>query len=197
MEVSWNRGTPKLSIEIGNLLKTIRSRDPPFMETTISSYDRVFFFLHHILLTYSLHCGFTFTWVTCSSTLSGHPSSSFTLLVIQYHPVVPVRTSFPNIPSTSWINKCHIWICVYRIKSSYLPTKWLLYSLEMLVVSYQYRISSTSFRQKESKYWKNPCPSDGKNYQFRSLAVWTILNSPFPKPWSYTHPPLPEIKAFR
>ena len=50
------------------------------METTISRYDRVFFFLHHILLTslITLHCGFTYTWVTCSSTLSGHPSSSLT-----------------------------------------------------------------------------------------------------------------------
>ena len=50
------------------------------METTISRYDRVFFLLHHILLTHSLHCGFTYTWVSCSSTLSGHPSSSFIFL---------------------------------------------------------------------------------------------------------------------
>ena len=47
------------------------------METIISRYDRVFFFLHHIFLTYSLHCGFTYTWVTCSSTLSGPPWCSF------------------------------------------------------------------------------------------------------------------------
>ena len=47
------------------------------MEATISRYDCVFFLLHHILLTYSLRCGFTYTWVTRSSMLSGHPSSSF------------------------------------------------------------------------------------------------------------------------
>ena len=47
------------------------------METTISRYDCVFFFLHHILLTYSLRCGFTYAWAACSSTLSGHPSSNF------------------------------------------------------------------------------------------------------------------------
>ena len=51
------------------------------METTTSRYDGVFFFLHYILLSHSLHGGLTYTWVTCSSTLSGHPSSSKNILV--------------------------------------------------------------------------------------------------------------------
>ena len=84
MEVSWNRGTPQSSIEIGFFLQT---RDPPFMETTISRYDCLFFFLRHILLTSSLRCGFTYAWVTCSSKLSGHPSSSiFTIFLLNVIP---------------------------------------------------------------------------------------------------------------
>ena len=42
----------------------------------------LFFFLRHILLTYSLRCVFTYTWVTCSSMLSVHPSSSMLLLSV-------------------------------------------------------------------------------------------------------------------
>ena len=44
----------------------------------ISVFSSTYTTYCHILLTYTLlHCVFTYTWVTCSSTLSGHPSSSF------------------------------------------------------------------------------------------------------------------------
>ena len=76
---------PNHPLDMGFPIRTIHFRDPPFMETTISRYDRVFFFLYHILLTYSLHCGFTYTWLTCSFTLSGHPSSS--VFVFFNHPL--------------------------------------------------------------------------------------------------------------
>ena len=84
------------------------------METTISCYDTVFFFLHHIFLTYSLRCGFTYTWVTCCSTLSGNPSSSFfptcQVRVVRFY----VRCAAPPSPlySPSLRRICQLLIAV-------------------------------------------------------------------------------------
>ena len=80
VEVSWNRGTPKSSIEMGfpMITKSIfgipHLWKPPYpaMIAFSSSYTTYFWHTHYD----SLHCGFLYTWVTCSSTLSGNPSSS-------------------------------------------------------------------------------------------------------------------------
>ena len=68
MEASWNRGTPKSSIEMG--FSIINQGSP------MHGKHHILLWLRFLLLTYSLRCGFTYTWVTCSSSLSGHPSSS-------------------------------------------------------------------------------------------------------------------------
>ena len=54
-----------------------------------STYTTYFLHTPHIVF-------FTYTWVTCSSTLSGHPSSSFIALPSNFTFIYPIFHTFPS-----------------------------------------------------------------------------------------------------